>query len=96
MFAFLSNPHLRLINAVYDGTSALPPAAQKKRRPFKGNTLSAPFKQVLYLLVLIQFILVGSFQLKSNLAQRACQCGRLLIVGDVCHAGRTLYRPESC
>ncbi|CDS36137.1 calponin homolog [Echinococcus multilocularis] len=37
---------VRLIDAVYERTSHLPPAAQSVRRPLKPNTMSAPFKQM--------------------------------------------------
>ncbi|THD27702.1 Transgelin [Fasciola hepatica] len=37
---------IKLANAVYAGTSPLPPAAAKKKHPFKANTMTAPFKQM--------------------------------------------------
>nr|VZI41291.1 unnamed protein product [Spirometra erinaceieuropaei] len=44
----LKNGHIliKLINAVYAGTSQLPAAAQRKKHPFKFNTMTAPFKQM--------------------------------------------------
>ncbi|KAH9597008.1 Calponin-3 [Schistosoma haematobium] len=36
---------IKLINVVFDGTSSLPSAAAKMKRPFKANTMTAPFKQ---------------------------------------------------
>lgn len=37
---------IKLINAVYDGTAQLPPEAARMKRPFKANTMTAPFKQM--------------------------------------------------
>ncbi|KAF8572293.1 hypothetical protein P879_00119 [Paragonimus westermani] len=37
---------IKLINAVYDGTANLPPEAARMKRPFKANTMTAPFKQM--------------------------------------------------
>ncbi|RTG86721.1 uncharacterized protein DC041_0013015 [Schistosoma bovis] len=37
---------IKLINVVFDGTASLPSAAAKMKRPFKANTMTAPFKQV--------------------------------------------------
>ncbi|CAH8295363.1 unnamed protein product, partial [Schistosoma turkestanicum] len=36
---------IKLINVVFDGTASLPSAAAKMKRPFKANTMTAPFKQ---------------------------------------------------
>ncbi|VDN10216.1 unnamed protein product [Dibothriocephalus latus] len=46
--AALKNGHIlvKLINAIYAGTSPLPPTAQRKKHPFKFNTMTAPFKQM--------------------------------------------------
>ncbi|GAA31374.1 Myophilin [Clonorchis sinensis] len=37
---------IKLINIVYEGTTQLPPEAARQKRPFKANTMSAPFKQM--------------------------------------------------
>ncbi|CAH8491894.1 unnamed protein product [Schistosoma curassoni] len=37
---------IKLINVVFDGTASLPSAAAKMKRPFKANTMTAPFKQM--------------------------------------------------
>lgn len=37
---------MKLINAVYERTPSLPPAAQQVRQPIRFNTMSAPFKQM--------------------------------------------------
>jgi hypothetical protein len=37
---------VKLANAVYDGTTKLTPEAARMKRPFKANTMTAPFKQM--------------------------------------------------